>query len=154
MNHRNLLAASFGVVLSASLTTAPALAACTFTNTVALSFPVYDIFAASDDNGTGAFTLTCSANTPAMISLSAGGSGSFSPRTMGGPGGAVLSYNLYSDGGRSTVWGDGTGGSASVSRSLSAGIPQTFTVYARIFRNQAGVTAGQYSDSVMVTVAP
>jgi spore coat protein U-like protein len=89
-----------------------------------------------------------------MISLSAGGGGSFFPRTMAGPAGSVLNYNLYSDGGRTTVWGDGTGGSASLSGSFGAGIPSTFTVYARIFRNQRGVAAGLYSDSIMVTVAP
>lgn len=154
MKHRHVLAAGFGVLLPAWLMTAPAWAGCAFTNTVALSFPVYDVFSPSDDNGTGAFTISCTANASAMISLSAGGGGSFSPRTMGGPGSAVLSYNLYSDGGRTAIWGDGTGGSAPVSRSLSAGVPLTLTVYARIFRNQAGVTAGQYSDSVMVTVAP
>lgn len=154
MNHGQLFAGSFAVLLAASLTTAPVSAACAFTNTVALSFPVYDVSSTSDDNGTGAFTISCTANASAMISLSAGGGGSFSPRTMVGPATSVLSYNLYSDASRTTIWGDGTGGSASVTRALSAGVPLTFTVYARIFRGQAGVTAGQYSDSVMVTVAP
>ncbi len=154
MNNGQLSAASFGVLLAASLTAAPVSAACAFANAVALSFPMYDVFSPSDDDASGAFSISCSANVSAMISLSAGGGGSFAPRTMAGPGSSVLSYNLYSDGSRTTIWGDGTGGSASVSRSIGAGVPLTFTVYGRIFRNQAGVTAGQYSDSVMVTVAP
>ena len=129
-------------------------AACTFSNTVAVSFPVYDVFSTTDDDGTGAFTIACTSTTSAMISLSAGGGGSFLPRSMAGAGGSLLNYNLYSDGGRTTVWGDGTGASASVSRALSAGVPLQFTVYARIFHNQHGVTAGLYSDTIMVTVAP
>ncbi len=132
----------------------PASAACTFSNAVSVSFPVYDVFSTTDDDGTGAFTIGCTSSTSAMISLSAGGGGSFSPRSMAGAGVSLLNYNLYSDGGRTTVWGDGTGGSGPVFRSMSVGVPLTFTVYARIFRNQRGVAAGLYSDSIMVTVAP
>ncbi len=154
MNRGQPLALFAALGAAVLFTMMPAAAACTFTSSVAVSFPLYDVFAATDDDGTGAFTIGCTTNTSAMISLSAGGGGSFSPRSMSGPGAAVLNYNLYSDGSRSSIWGDGTGGSSAVSQAFGAGAPLTFTVYARVFRNQAGVTAGQYADSVMVTVAP
>ena len=154
MRCRRTLAFFSALGLAGLFASTSASAACTFSTTAAVSFPVYDVFSTADDDSTGAFTIGCTTNTSAMISLSAGGGGSFSPRSMGGPGGSLLNYNLYSDGGRTAVWGDGTGGSAPLSRSFSAGVPLTFTMYARIFRNQRGVTAGLYSDSVMVTVAP
>ena len=154
MRRRRILAFFPALALAGLFTGTSASAACTFSNTVAVSFPVYDVFSATDDDGTGAFTIGCTTNTSAMVSLSAGGGGSFSPRSMAGPRAVLLNYNLYSDGGRTTVWGDGTGGSTSVSRSLSAGVPFTFTIFARIFHNQSSVIAGLYSDSVIVTVAP
>ena len=153
MNRAQALVVFATLGVAALFTAESASAACTLTSSIAVSFAAYDVFTASDDDGTGAFTISCTTNTSAMISLSAGGAGSFSPRSMAG-GGGVLNYNLYSDGSRTSVWGDGTGGSAAVSRTFGAGAPVTFTVYARIFRNQGRVVAGVYSDSVMVTVIP
>ena len=76
--NRGQTVALFGTLGAAMLfTVEPASAACAFTNSVAVSFPAYDVFAATDDDGTGAFTITCTTNTSAMISLSAGGGGSF-----------------------------------------------------------------------------
>ena len=154
MNRAQILVVFATLGIAGLFTAESASAACTLTSSIAVSFAAYDVFAATDDDGTGAFTISCTTNTSAMISLSAGGAGSFSPRSMTAGGGGVLNYNLYSDGSRTSVWGDGTGGSAAVSRTFGAGAPVTFTVYARIFRNQGRAVAGVYSDSVMVTVTP
>lgn len=147
-------AAVAGVVFGGLFTATPAGAACAFGSTVAVSFPAYDVFSGADDDGTGTLSLSCTTGTSVRIALSAGGAGSFQPRSMAGPGASVLDYNLYSDGGRTAIWGDGTGGSAPIVASLGAGVASTFTVYARIFRNQRGPIAGLYGDSIMITVSP
>ena len=62
---------------------------------------------------TGQITVTCTAvlsiAVSYTISLSAGGSGSATARRMSGSS-ATLPYNLYTDSTRSTIWGNGTGG--------------------------------------------
>ncbi len=47
-------------------------------------------------------------------------------------GGFHLSYQLYSNAARTTVWGNGTGGTVTVSARLVRQSTQNFTVYGRI----------------------
>src|SRR6266487_1298814 len=53
----------------------------------------------------------------------------FIPRKMVNAG-TLLNYNLYTDAARTTVWGDGTGGTVTVSGSSNGST--THTVYGRI----------------------
>ena len=85
-----------------------------------------------------------------QISLSAGNAGSFN-RYMSGPSDR-LSYNLYMDPQRQTVWGDGTGGTRIYSEQAQpnnhvVAVP----VYGRVFGAQ-DVRAGTYLDNVIVTL--
>ena len=69
----------------------------------------------------------------------------------------TLSYNLYADAGRTSVWGDGTGGSVAVESSVLLDVlgwapTQSFTVYGRIGAGQTGAVPGSYADTVSVTV--
>lgn len=93
------------------------------------------------------------------VSLSAGGAGSYAPRKLDS-GGNRLDYNLYTSATRSTVWGDGTGGTSTVSSSITSGLlglllcdeaSKNHTVYARIPAAQS-VPAGSYADTIVVTV--
>lgn len=91
------------------------------------------------------------------VSLSTGNAGGYSPRRLNS-GANTLQYNIYTNVGRTTVWGNGTGGSSSVPGSASsAGLlacQQTttnHTVYGRIPALQ-NVPAGGYSDTIIVTV--
>jgi spore coat protein U-like protein len=61
-----------------------------------------------------------------------------------------LAYQLYTSGTFSSIWGDGTGGSVTVSGN-GDGTAQALTVYGRIGTAQF-VPAGNYSDRVAVTV--
>ena len=95
--------------------------------------------------------MTCSGNADVTITLSKGGSATFSPRTLNS-GTDTLNYNLYRDAARTTIWGDGTGSTASYTQvGLPNNTAQNLTIYARIPAAQ-DVRAGTYTDSVTVTI--
>jgi spore coat protein U-like protein len=109
-------------------------------------FGNYDPFEAADLIGAGYVHLNCDAEVAAEVSLSAG-SGSFSARHMGN-GQSQLAYNLHTDPQRLVVWGDGTGGSSTVTTSAQlADIP----IYGAIGARQ-NVTTGSYDDTIIITV--
>ena len=127
----------------------------------ATAFGSYSPLSASNNDANGSVTLTCSANALAALvsytaSLSSGGASSFSPRKMSSSG-HLLQYQLYTSVARSTVWGDGTGGTSTVAGTLltSALLTTnvTLTVYGRIPGSQSTVAAGSCSDTITVTVA-
>jgi spore coat protein U-like protein len=62
-----------------------------------------------------------------------------------------LTYGLYTNAARTTVWGDGTGSTATVTNTGS-GSAQNFTVYGRIPAGQTSTPAGIYADTVSVTI--
>ena len=113
-----------------------------------VAFGPYDPRSASTTDGVGTLTFTgCTA--AYTIALSSGSSNSYALRKMAaGP--YNLNYNLYTDIGRTIVWGDGTGGTSV--RSIS-GAPDgaAYPVYGRIPAAQ-NLGAGSYSDQVIVTV--
>ena len=104
----------------------------------------------------GQVTVGCLATVgsgTAAYAISLGmGSGSFSQRTLKF-GSSSLAYNLYVDAAHVGVWGDGTGGTSTVSDSygVSALVTKNYPVYGRIPASQ-NVPAGSYTDSIMVTV--
>ncbi|HWT13601.1 MAG TPA: spore coat U domain-containing protein [Allosphingosinicella sp.] len=100
--------------------------------------------------GTATVTVNCSNGAPYQVSLAAGQNPSGTTRRMAGPGGSYLSYQLYSNSGRTLAWGDGTALGARVNGTGSGGA-QSRTVYGRIPAGQSA-NAGSYSDSVIVTV--
>ena len=127
-------------------------AACTITTT-SVSFGSYNVFAGSADDGTGQITYRCTNPRPPMVTiqLDKGGSPSFSPRQMR-RGSETLNYNLYLDSTRSTIWGDGTGGTQTYSRSNPpVGQNINLSVFGRIPAGQ-DVSAGTYSATVTATI--
>lgn len=101
----------------------------------------------------GQIGVRCTGSAGAFAAkISAGASGTFTQRQMlSGP--YRLGYNFYLNASRTTVWGDGTGGSQ-----VGGGVKlqpgqQNFTlpIYGRVFPRQS-VGAGAYSDSVLVTI--
>ncbi len=131
---------------------AAAEAACTITTT-AVSFGTYNVFAGSADDATGQITYRCTGPRPPLVTiqLDKGGAPSFSPRQMR-QGSEILNYNLYLDSTRSTIWGDGTGGTQTYTRAnppLGSNI--NVSVYGRIPAGQ-DVSAGSYSATVTATI--
>lgn len=97
--------------------------------------------------------LSCPNGTPYAISLSAGGSGNQTARQMllsGGTSSDLLSYNIYTTAAYTTIWGDGTAGTATVT-----GTGTGSTVYPTLFGRippQATPPAGSYGDVLTITV--
>lgn len=127
-------------------------AACTI-STTAVSFGSYNVFAAAADDGTGQITYRCTGTpTPLVtIQLDKGGSSSFSPRQMRN-GSEMLNFNLYLDSTRTTIWGDGTGGTQAYSQANPPnGQNINLSVFGRIPAGQ-DVSAGTYSATVTATI--
>jgi spore coat protein U-like protein len=129
-------------------------ASCSFTSIVGVNFGTYQVFDTSPLDSTGSITLYCTGVQPMdlfTIEIGPGSSGSASSRYMLN-GSVMLNYNLYLDASRSVIWGDGSGGTSALGPlSVADQTPTTWTVYGRIPATQ-NVSAGNYSDTVLVTV--
>lgn len=139
---------------------APSARAVCTTSAAPTLFGNYNPLSASANESTGSVTVTCGVNSVAVlqsytIALSTGGSGSYATRRLQA-GASTLQYQLYRDLGRTSVWGDGSGGSAVVTGGflLSVLVPvsATHTVYGRIPALQTSVPVGSYTDTITVTV--
>jgi spore coat protein U-like protein len=120
---------------------------CTVT-TSGLNFGNYNIFNTANIDITGIITVNCTNKAPYTLSLSTG-SGSFASRSMKN-GTNILSYNLFLDSTRLTIWGDGSSGTSTVS-GTGTGANAAATVYGRIPARQ-NARVGSYSDVITVTV--
>lgn len=123
-----------------------------------VAFGNYDGFSPAPSDTTGTLTIACSADVvKAAVTLSASStSGTFNPRRMKREGGKdFLSYNLYRDPARTTILGDGSGGTTLISLKRPPGIPrpwsETITIYGRIPGGQ-DVPAGVYVDTLTATI--
>jgi spore coat protein U-like protein len=88
--------------------------------------------------------------TPYNIGLDAGtGSGATVAVRKMSNGGNTVNYSLYSDSGRSTVWGN-TVGTDTVA-ATGNGTSQSYTVYGRV-PAQTTPAAATYTDTITVTV--
>jgi len=129
---------------------------CTGTTT-SVNFGAYDIFAAAQTASTGTITIICTMTVnPATITIGASAnSGVFIPRQMIKSGGTeLLNYNLFIDPSYLTVWGDGTQGTSSwVGKIQQKNFSYNIPVYGSIPAGQ-DVSAGIYTDTLVVTVSP
>ena len=134
------LAASATVVNNCSITTA------------ALAFGPYDPVVANVStnlDGTGRVSIACTKGSTATVALGSGSNASGSTRRLSDGSSNYLSYELYQDSGRSTVWNGGSG--TLTPAPAPSKVARDFTVYGRIVGNQ-DVPAGSYSDTVVATV--
>jgi spore coat protein U-like protein len=134
------------------LAPAAADAACSI-NTTAVNFATYNVFSATPDDGTGQIRFRCTGSPPPLVTihLDKGGAPSFTPREMR-RGSEVLGYNLYLDSTRTTIWGDGTGGSqAFIQSSPPLNVNIDLNVFGRIPPGQ-DVSAGIYFSIVTATI--
>lgn len=113
----------------------------TFATQSALTSPV---------TGTGQLTVQCTNNDAYRISLSGGLLGTVTSRSMTGPTGGSVSYQLYLDGGYATIWGDGTSGTSQLT-GVGNGLVQFIPIYARV-PSQSTPAAGVYTDTVTATL--
>ncbi|MEO8740811.1 MAG: spore coat protein U domain-containing protein [Casimicrobiaceae bacterium] len=131
------------------------------TSVTPLGFGTYDVFSGTPDDSTATLSVTCTqvstpvGNLPVTASLSQGSSGTFATRQMKS-GANSLSYNMYANATRTTVFGDGTAGTSTISGTFPfTAVGQSFTgtgtIYGRIPAGQ-DVAVGAYTDSIVATV--
>lgn len=138
--------AAAATATSSMSVTATVQATCTI-SAGALAFGAYT---SAQLDASSTLTVSCTNTTPYNLGLDAGtGSGATVNSRKMTNGAQTLTYSLYSDSGRSTVWG-ATIGSNTVS-GTGNGSAQSFTVYGRITSGQLP-TPGSYSDTVTATV--
>ena len=130
-------------------------AACQITAT-AISFGVYDMLSSLPKDATAQLTIRCNhkITEPASVrvTLSAGGAGGVGQRRMAGPqAGSILYYNLFSNPGMSTIFGDDTAGSESLTNLVDRSAVWIVPIYGRIPPLQA-IPIGTYSDAVTATI--
>ncbi|HLG55782.1 MAG TPA: spore coat U domain-containing protein [Vicinamibacterales bacterium] len=153
-----IVAAGFGSTASAATATANLGVSATVTNnctisTAALAFGSYDPVvanASTDLDGTGTVTIACTKGATATIGLGLGSNASGAIRRMKDAGTNYLTYELYQDAGRVTVWENAGAGLLSPVAAPSK-VARNFTVYGRVTSNQ-DVPAGSFNDTVVATV--
>lgn len=144
--NRRWVRVAFGAATALAAT--PLAAATCGLSVQGVTFGSYDFQSSQNLDSVGHITVTCDVSASFTVALNAGLTGSFTSRTMQN-GAHLLSYNLYTDTAHISVWGDGTGGSTTVSGSgTSAG----YSVYGSIPAGQ-NPYAGSYSDTVTVTLS-
>lgn len=151
-----------GLALSIlNIGTAMAAATCSISVT-SLNFGTYDVFSGTADDSTGTITVSCTQTSapvislPVTVSLTAGTSGSYASRQMRS-GANILTYNMYANATRTTIFGDGSGGTSTIGGTfgftfVGQVLTGTGTIYGRIPAGQ-DVAIGSYSDTITATVS-
>lgn len=125
-------------------------AACSV-NPTSVAFGVYSPFNVAPTDTAGTLRVSCDTTTVGYtLLLNPGGAGTYAPRRLGG-GAYTLAYNLYADALRTVIWGDGSGGTTTVSGAFALPGAIDHTVYGRVPAQQ-NVGAGTYTDTITVTL--
>ncbi len=163
---RSVRLLALGGVALAALAAQPALAATTSANlgvsatvtsncaisTSPVAFGNVDVSAGAAVNGAGSISVTCTSGTAWSAAADAGaGTGATLLTTRRMTSGLnLLDYGLYTDSGRTSVWGNGTAGVTIAD--TGTGSAQSKTIYGKVAAAQSTVPAGSYVDTVAVTV--
>ncbi len=121
-------------------------------STTGIDFGDVNPISGSNYDSSGAIHVTCTSGTgwSASAGIGGGSGASFTSRRMTF-GANLLQYNLYTNAGRTTIWGDGTGSTGTLGGTGTGGV-QNVTVYGRVGSGQTSVPPGAYEDTVSVTV--
>jgi len=154
---------AFGIAAVAAIASTPALAAGTATGTVdvtlkvssacsvtaqPLDFGTVSAFDSAVDSSS-ATTVKCTPGAPYEVFVNYGvnaGTGT-QRKLLSTSTTATVNYNVFSDAGRTAAWG----GALSGVTATGDGTEQAMTLYGRV-PVQAAVAAGDYKDTVTVTV--
>ena len=124
-------------------------ATCTVNSASTLNFGSQGVLTANVDQ-TSTIQVQCTNTTPYNIGLDAGtGSGATVAVRKMTSGGNTVNYSLYSDSGRTTVWGHTI--ATDTVAATGNGAAQSYTVYGRITAQTTPAPA-VYTDTITVTV--
>jgi spore coat protein U-like protein len=116
-----------------------------------LAFGSYDPVSSTPLDAATTVSVMCTTGTTYDVLLNAGtGSGASVTTRKMTSGANLLNYSLYSNAGRSAVWGTSVG--SDTIAGTGNGAAQTLNVYGRIPINQTA-PAGSYTDTITVTVS-
>ena len=119
-----------------------------------LNFGTVDPLGGNVDQTT-TVTVRCTKNTSYTIGLNAGTTtGATLAQRLMANGSDTMNYNLYTDAGRTTVWGNSAAAPAWVSGAgAGMGSPQVLTVYGRVPSGQTNLAVGSFAETaITVTV--
>jgi spore coat protein U-like protein len=141
-----LYAATATTTMTVQMTIA---ATCLINSASTLNFGTQGVLSTNVDQ-TSTLQVTCTNTTPYNIGLNAGtGTGATVAARKMTSGANTVNYTLYSNSGRTTVWGN-TVGTDTVA-ATGNGAAQSYTVYGRV-PPQAAPPPGTYTDTITVTV--
>jgi len=124
-------------------------ATCTINSASTLNFGTQGVLATNVDQSS-TIQVTCTNTTPYNIGLDAGiGAGATVATRKLTSGANTVNYTLYSNSGRTTVWGNTV--STDTVAGTGNGAAQSYTVYGRI-PSQTTPAPGSYTDTITVTV--
>jgi spore coat protein U-like protein len=122
---------------------------CVINSAATLNFGNQGVLIANVD-GTSTMQVQCTNTTPYNIGLDAGtGTGATVAARKMTSGANTITYSLYSDSGRTTVWGNTVG--TNTVAGTGNGASQSYTVYGRV-PPQTTPAAATYTDTITVTV--
>lgn len=106
---------------------------------------------ADNRDATSTIIVQCTNSTPYTIGLNqgAGTGATIANRILSGSAGATITYSLYSNAGRTSVWGNTVG--TNTVAGTGTGAAQNYTVYGRV-PPQTTPAAGTYTDTINVTL--
>ena len=144
---------AFGATTSSNLEVSATVSANCTASTTPVAFGTVDVIGNSDVDGTGGLAVTCTSGTAwtASADTGAGTGATLATRKMAN-GANLLNYVLYTDSERTSIWGDGAGGTTATFSGTGTGSAQSSTIYARVPTGQTSLPAGDYTDTVTVTV--
>ena len=118
-----------------------------------MAFGNVNVLAGAAVDTTATLTVTCSGGTGSgqriCISIGAGSANDATSRQMTGPSSNKARFDLYSDSGRTTLWGSWQTGydTAGVQLDVAKNSTTNVTVYGRFFGSQQTLLAGSYSST-------
>jgi len=117
-----------------------------------LTFPAVDPVSTQTDGST-TVTVNCTKNTTYTVGLNAGTTtGATIAQRLMASGADTMDYNLYTDAGRASIWGN-SAGSWVAGTGAGMGTAQVLNVYGRVAAGQTNLAVGTFTEpTVTVTV--
>ena len=146
-----LIAAStgaFATVITATFQTQATVNKQCTVSAVNMTFPAVDPVNTQTDGST-TVTVNCTKNTTYTVGLTSGTTtGATIAQRLMVSGTDFMNYNLYSDAGHSSVWGNSAGSWVS-GTGAGMGTPQALTVYGQVAGGQTNLAAATYTEAAI-----